>query len=445
MLGNIKNPNFQLQVLPLKPSIFIEPKASEVPMSLISGIISLRVEKPIQVDSLTVSLKKSKYIEWNKGPKVFKIAYDDIYANLKSSKSNVDTNNMLKDVLQKGYYEFPFFLWISDDIEPSLSFKNCYIKYHLEATVNQKPNNSYSLKSMMKYFQTKNDTTSIMIHQVPKILKQYSWEMIEQLPHYISLYQKDNIKIVLMLQTRYLPSTGNNSTTKATLYIDYKPGKDDQIVEVSCKDITLTLTEEYRFFEKSSGSSNLEKVDLGKIKHDLRNSKVTNTAKQDLFEHTPSESSLDPPSYYSILSTPTMENSFSSTENSVISKTPQVDTDPRISYEFYLPQFDREPQPNYKSENFSIDLYLRAKATIEFKSFKKKKGLFTMYQPENNLITKEKEFSAKSIVYGIPKHTEDYIHSLPAYQEINKCHLYYCHPEGINSLLENETNILLDV
>ncbi|PVU99797.1 hypothetical protein BB559_000394 [Furculomyces boomerangus] len=427
MFDKLKHPLFEIQVSPFNSEVFIESEGSKVPMSLITGIVSLKVKKPVHIKSITVSLKKSKLIEWADGLQITRIAYNEKHTNHQTSKTYVDTKNILRDILQEGYYEFPFFLWIPDNIEPSFKFNRCFIKYHLEATVNLMPNSSHSLKNMAEHFQTNSGSTPIMIHQVPKILKQYSWKVSEQLPLYINIYQKDNLKIVLMLQTRYLLSTKNDGPIKATLYIDYKPKKDDQKMEISCKEVTLTLTEEYRFFEILSAANRTESIILGKAKYNLENTDNDNS----ITTYNTSESVSPSPSQLSLScnssSTSTPTHSRPSSINNFFFKTPltSTDTDPRISYDLFLPPFDHEPESNIASDNFSITQYLDCKVIIQFKSYEKIKPHMSIAYSENNTTIKNKVFSAKSVVYGIPECTEDYIYSLPSYQDINKNHLVY--------------------
>ncbi|PVZ97848.1 hypothetical protein BB558_006185 [Smittium angustum] len=295
---------------------------------------------------------------------------------------------------------------------------------------------------MDERLQARSSKAPIMLHQVPKILKQYSWKIPEQLPNYISLYQKDNLKIVLMLQTRYLHSTKNYSPIKATLYIDYKPNQDDEKIEISCKEITLTLTEEYSFLKKIPEMSYLDKNILGKKKYDFENLKNNTETIGDTEEHRSSYVSLSPPSYNFSSSIHTQPHSQSLSTNSSIFKTSpdsiNGDKTHEVSYELYLPQFDKEPQSSYISENLSIFQYLECKATIGFKNLENKKGSI----PENYETTKEKSFSTKSIIYAIPEQTKEYIYSLPTYQDINKNHLYHCESTDMGGFIQNEIDIL---
>ncbi|PVU85638.1 hypothetical protein BB559_006909 [Furculomyces boomerangus] len=441
MLGKFNHSTFEVKVYPFKSEVFIESESSEIPLTLITGIVALRINKPIRINSITVSLNKSKLLQWATGLQTTRIAYNDKYSNKKVSKTNIDTKNILENVLQKGYYEFPFFLWVPDNIEPSLNFKKSFIKYYLEATVNLMPNKSFSLKKVIGSFQQKSDRKLMMIHRIPKNLKQSSWEISEQLPQYINIYQKDNLKIVLMLQTRYLHSTKNSNPVKATLYIDYKPNKDDGRKEISCKEITLTLTEQYKFFEAFYGTSSSKTIILGKKKYSFQDTNTNNITTKDTTKCKLSTTTHERSVSCSQSSTSKLSYQSPSSENTLFFKTPLTDTDPRISYELFLPPFDNEPQPNILSKNYSIDQYLNIKVIIIFKNYEKKRFI-SSNQSENEIVTKEQTFSTKSHVYGIPKSAQSYIYSLPTYQEINKNHLYHRESTDMEGFIQNEIDIL---
>ncbi|PVU95634.1 hypothetical protein BB559_002670 [Furculomyces boomerangus] len=230
-----------------------------------------------------------------------------------------------------------------------------------------------------------------------------------------------------MIHSQYILSTNLYGPIKATLYIDYNPSENMPKKDVSCKEITLKITEEYKFFEKVSGISHLDKIVLGKVEYDfeqidnkkpptVKNPNESNSSLIENLQNNLSELSINDDS--SILAS-TLTDTSPSTNPSPY-KTPRIDPDPRISYELFLPRFDREPQPNTISDNFSIIQYLDCKAIILFKEHKEERSLPEMNSSENDKFIEEKVLLGGGVIYGIPKWAEEYIDSIPTYENIGK-------------------------
>ncbi|PWA00248.1 hypothetical protein BB558_003709 [Smittium angustum] len=429
MFSKTKNPTFEIKVVPFMPSIIIENEDLETKKSHISGSVSILIKKPVNIRTITVSLKKSKLIEWANGSHVTRISFDNELIKHSVSDTVID----VESVLEMGRYEFPFFLWVPDNLEPSMKIEKCFIKYFLEATAKLE-SNSYLLK-IGNYFGNYSDIVPIPVLRVPKILKQYSQKVAQQLPQYYSLYHKDDLKVVLMIQSQYILTTNHYGPIKATLYIDYNPSENMPKKEVSCKEITLKITEECKFFEKVSGISHLDKIVLGKVEYDfeqinnkkpptVKNQNQSNSNSIETLQNNLSELSVNDDS--SILASTLTDTSPST--NPIPYKTPRIDADPRISYELFLPRFDCEPQPNIISDNFSIIQYLDCKAIIQFKEHKEERSLTETSSSEKKVI-EEKVLFGGGVIYGIPEWAEEYINSIPTYENIGQGCLFSDQPK----------------
>ncbi|PVU93622.1 hypothetical protein BB559_003224 [Furculomyces boomerangus] len=168
-----------------------------------------------------------------------------------------------------------------------------------------------------------------------------------------------------------------------------------------------------------TGTSNSNRVVLGKTKYTFGNSKTNDITTRNTEKPNSLDTSLFPPSYESSLSTYTPTHSRNSSIDSSVYKIPQTDIDNRISYELNLPLFEKKPQPSVLLQNFSIDQYLSISAVIQVKSHEKKEGFMKTANSKNKITTKESILSGKSLVYGIPESIQDYLYSLPTYQEAN--------------------------